>query len=169
MTDAAADTTPQPGADAGNTSAARPPSREGAITHDAFDRLDAAEKGKFAQVKRTDGDGAEYVRRDSLPADKADKPGDKPAATDAIDPAKMAATDRIKIAGANGVDFELDASDIARLMEQHADEALRKASLPADAYGYEPKLPDSFKPPPGVEFKDRRDRPSNDRPEGVGA
>ncbi len=153
MTGTTTDTTAQSGADAGNTSVVRPPTREGAITHDAFGRLDAAEQGRYAQLKRTDGDGGEYVLRDSLPVDSGDdEPGDEPAATDAIDPAKMQPGEKIKLVGKDGVDFELDAADVARLMEAHAAEALRKTQVPADANAYEPKLPDTFKPPAGVEL-----------------
>jgi len=38
-------------------------------------------------------------------------------------------------------------------MEQHADEALRKATLPATPADYKIELPADFKPPAGVEMK----------------
>jgi hypothetical protein len=93
------------------------------------------------------------LRSEFEKATPSDKPADKPDATDAVDPAKMQPGEKIKLVGKDGVDFELDAADVARLMEAHAAEALRKASMPADANGYEAKLPDTFKLPPGVELK----------------
>jgi len=47
----------------------------------------------------------------------------------------------IKLIGRTGLSFELNASDVARLMEQHADEALRKATLPATPADYKIELP----------------------------
>jgi hypothetical protein len=144
MTEAAA-VTPQPGA----APAAAPAS--GALSPDAFSRLDISEHHRYSQIKRADGNGSEWVLRDSLPPDTPE-PAKAGESTDAIDPAKMGA-ERIRLVGKDGVVFDLDAADITRLMEQHATETLRKASLPPDASAYEPKLPESFKPPPGVDLK----------------
>jgi len=78
MTDVV-DPTVQPGAGAGNSSTARPPSREAP----SRTTTRPARRGREGQIRPDQAhgrDGAEYVRRDSLPADTGDsKPGDKAA------------------------------------------------------------------------------------------
>jgi hypothetical protein len=152
MTDPAVTTQPaaQPTLPLAASSAAPQP-REGVIADNVYQRLPADRQKDFASVKRLDGDGSEWIERSRLPAD----PPADPRATDptAIDPTKMAAGEKIKITGKDGTPFELDATDISRLMEQHATETLRKTQVPADPSKYDAKLPETLKLPEGVEFK----------------
>lgn len=149
MTDISTVTTPQPGADAGNAPAARSPTREGAIDHAAFDRLDPQAQSAYAQVKRADGDGGEYVRRDSLPPDTSDKPGDK------ADPKTAQAPEAAKTDGGKyrfGT-LELSDQEIADLVAHKAAADARKLSAPQSPQEYEAKLSPNFKLPEGTEFK----------------
>jgi hypothetical protein len=50
-------------------------------------------------------------------------------------------------------DYTLSPEDIAALMQQKANDDLRKARMPSSPDGYELKLPADFKMPDGVEFK----------------
>ena len=145
MTDAAV-ATPQPGA------APPPAASSGALTHDAFSRLSVEEQGAYSQVRRQDGNGSEWVLRSSLPGDDAPspKPGDKPADAP-IDPKAMQPGQTVTVRGADGKDFVLTSDDIAALMTQRAENDLRRLNMPADANGYEVKLPESLKLP--VELK----------------
>jgi hypothetical protein len=45
---------------------ATPPAREGVITRSDFDRLDSQAQAGYAQVKRADGNGSEWVERSKL-------------------------------------------------------------------------------------------------------
>jgi hypothetical protein len=63
------------------------------------------------------------------------------------------ADNMLRLVGQDGKEFTLTAEDISGLMERRALEESRKATLPADASGYEVKLPDGFAVPHGVELK----------------
>src|SRR5262245_48166225 len=39
------------------------------LSHDAYSRLDPSEQGADAQVKKSDGDGSHWVRRETIPAE----------------------------------------------------------------------------------------------------
>jgi hypothetical protein len=132
------------------TTQATAPSRPGAISNAAYDGLDPAEQGKYALVRKGPDGGSEWVHRDSL---APEQPGDKTGTDGALDPKAMAPGSKIKIAGADGVTFELDANDIAALMQQKAAADLRKTQIPTSAADYQPSLPKDFVLPQGIEFK----------------
>ncbi len=121
----------------------------GVISDATYEGLPFDDQANFARVKKGPDGGSQWQERSTLPPERADS---DPPAADAIDPARMQPGEKIKLAGKDGTVFELDAADVSRLMETQAAEALRKATLPADAAAYEVKLPDTFKPPPGVEL-----------------
>jgi hypothetical protein len=154
MPEAAVSTTPAAPPPAAVIAAqpAAPPARAGAISDAHYDGLDLAAQAGYARVRKGPDGGAERVHRDNLskgPADGVTTGADGGV----VDPKQMAAGQKIKIAGADGKTFELDAADIASLWEQKAAAELRKASVPADGNGYELKLPTDFEMPAGVEFK----------------
>src|SRR5215468_2393568 len=61
MTEAAVAATPSP--------APPPAAPDGALSHDAFSRLEPSDQGAYSQVKRPDGDGSHWVKRETLPAE----------------------------------------------------------------------------------------------------
>src|SRR5262249_8290763 len=82
----------------------------------------------------------------------APQPGETPGAGNAVDPAKMAATDNIKLKAADGTEFTLTGDDVRSLMQERAERESRKAMLPADAGAYQAALPEGFDAG-GVEVK----------------
>jgi hypothetical protein len=56
-------------------------------------------------------------------------------------------------------ELEFTADELTALAQRHADEAVRKATLPASPDAYEATLPDNFVAPEGVKFEFRQDDP----------
>jgi hypothetical protein len=138
MTEAAAVTSPQPGA-------VPPPAP---LSPDAFSRVDISDQHKYSQVKRADGNGSEWVLRDSLPADtppnsQSGRPRPAWVPESAWDPTL----------GLNHEKFgEWYRETVAPAIAAHEAEEARRKTLPASPDKYEVKtspalkLPDDTKP-----------------------
>jgi hypothetical protein len=87
----------------------------------------------FLDERRDSGDPREPGRQD-----ERDRDGDRP---------RVGEAPRHKIG-----DLELTEQDVKSLLERHALEESRKATLPSDPRGYKLELPADFVVPPGVEF-----------------
>ena len=72
---------------------------------------------------------------------------------DAIDGNSLRTGEQIKLVGKDGKAFSLGADDVAGLLERRALETQRQANMPADANGYEARLPEGFQVPEGVEIR----------------
>jgi hypothetical protein len=111
---------------------------------DAAGRLDPA---KFVQVK--DPLTGAITTRPRTAADGAVNPDQPAKPGDPAQPQPATATgDRLKIG-----DLELTTDQIKGLMERHALEESRKATLPASPDLYELALPGDFQMPEGIDFK----------------
>jgi hypothetical protein len=125
-------------ADAGNST--------GALSHDAYHRLDPSQQGDFAQVRKPDGDGSHWVRRADLEASATTttQTRQRPAwvpehawdAQKGLDQTKFDAWYREKVAPA-----------VAR----HEAEEARRAALPQKPTDYEVDTSPAFRLPPGDE------------------
>jgi hypothetical protein len=76
-------------------------------------------------------------------------PGEQPTPAAEIGPITRTENGRYKFSD----DLELSEDDVRGLMERHALEENRKATLPADPSAYEAKLPGDFVVPQGIEFQ----------------
>jgi hypothetical protein len=90
-------------------------------------------------VKAGPDGGSIWVARDQLGKD---------APADGQQPGGTAPPEKVKVG-----EYELSANDVAMLMQQKAAADLKATQIPADASGYEPKLPEGLKLPEGIEFK----------------
>jgi hypothetical protein len=120
-------------------SSPQPASRPGSISAADYHRLDPAEQSKFANLP----DG-QWIERSKLPSKQADPT--KPATADGA--ASVTENGKLKVG-----DYELSADDVAMLMQTKAAADLKATQVPADASGYEAKLPEGMKLPEGLDFR----------------
>jgi hypothetical protein len=120
--------------------------RPGAISSADYHRLDPAEQSKFANLP-----GGQWIERSKLeapadamkPGEQPAKPGEAPSVTPSV-----TADGKLKVGT-----YELSSDDIAMLMQTKAAADLRATQVPADASGYEPKLPEGLTLPEGFDFR----------------
>ncbi len=133
-------TPPSPLTTAAPAAQPAPRPRAGAIPDHQYDRLEPAERDRYARVRKAGPDGgSEWVHRDQL--------GKEPAA-DGTQPGTTPAPGTIKVGR-----IRTSESDIATLLEQKSQADLRKTQIPTTAEAYTATLPQDFKLPPGVEFQ----------------
>lgn len=129
--------------------AARSPAPSGPISDATYDRLDPGPEGqgKYARVRNQNNE-SEWVRRSDLAPDPAVAP--KPAAPgEPPAPAATVTADNTLKLG----DLELSPSDVATLLKQASENAIRQSQIPASATDYRAELPATFKLPQGGTFQ----------------
>jgi hypothetical protein len=133
---------------------AAPSSHPGAIDDRHYDSLPSDQQSRFARVKRPgEHGGSEWVERAKLPSETA--PAANPDGTVAARPGATVTEDgRLKIGA-----LELSPEDVTGLMERHALEQGRKATMPGTAAEYSLDLPADFQMPEGQSFKFATDHP----------
>ena len=87
------------------------------------------------------------------PLQLGQNPDAGPVPADAIDGTALRVGESVKLRGEDGKEFSLNASDIERLMAQHATDLQRRANMPSDPGAHEARLPESFKAPEGTEIR----------------
>ncbi len=143
------------------TSGNPPPAAPSAPGRDSVqDRWAQPDPDKFALVRKPGG-GTEWVDRATLPSEaKAAGTGvdanAAPGSTKSPD-----GTNAPQVVDGHLVlgEMRISEQDARALMERHALEQSRKATLPATADAYELRLPADFKVPEGQEFKWSTDHP----------
>jgi hypothetical protein len=131
---------------------APPSQRPGAIPREQYDALPEDRKAAYAHVSRPGG-GTDYVERSKLPSESG---ADSVATADTSATAQPAVTADGKLRIGS---MELSEVDITGLMERHALEQSRKATMPATAAEYSLDLPSDFVMPEGQSFKWATDHP----------
>ena len=112
--------------------------RAGAIADHQYDRLEPAERGRYARVRKAGPDGgSEWVHRDQL---GKEPPADGSAAPPADGKYRYG-------------QYEFTETEIADLMRFKGETELRRAAVPADPSQYKVELPADVVMPPGVEWK----------------
>jgi hypothetical protein len=139
-----------PFGDSAPAAPAQPAARPGAIPDNQYDRLTPEQQSTYARVRKGPDGGGEWVARDSLPAESADPA--KPATANTN--ASVTEDGRLKVG-----EMLLSDQDIRGLMERHALEQGRKATMPATAADYRLDLPSDFVMPEGQSFKFSTDHP----------
>jgi hypothetical protein len=129
--------------------AAPPPAR--VISDSDYDGLPVADQDRYARVKKGADGGSEWRARSSLPSEA--NPTATPATGDtAAAPPAVTEDGKLRIGS-----MELSESDITGLMERHALEQTRKATMPTSAADYKLDLPADL--PEGQTFQWATDHP----------
>jgi hypothetical protein len=132
----------------------QPQPRAGVISDAAYDALPAADRDRYARVRKGPQGGSEWMARDKLPPEPADPT--KSTTTTTTDDGKPSVTADGKLRVGS---MELDEGDIRKIMAESAMRESRKATMPADAAGYTLNLPADLKLPDGMTWKWATDHP----------
>jgi hypothetical protein len=144
------------------TDAGGAPPRAGVIPDNAYERLADADRAKYSRVRAGPEGGSEWrlrevVERESAGATSDTKSPDVTSGDQAATKpgeASVTADGKLKVG-----DLELAPADVAGLMEHHALEQSRKATLPATAADYKLDLPSDFVMPEGQSWQWQTDHP----------
>jgi hypothetical protein len=126
---------------------------QGVISDHAYDALPEQERDRYSRVRKGPDGGSEWRERKTLQSET--DPATKAATADTSSTAPSVTDDgRLKVG-----ELLLSDQDIRGLMERHALEQGRKATMPATAAEYSLDLPADFVLPEGQNFKWATDHP----------
>jgi hypothetical protein len=120
--------------------------RPGLIADNTYDRLEPAEREKYARVRKGPEGGSEWVHRDQLGKEPVDPA--KPGTTAAPSDATVTADGRLQVG-----EMLLSQDDIATLIADKAQADLRKTQVPDKPESYAAELPKEFKLPEGMTWQ----------------
>lgn len=138
---------------AATSAAPAPVSAQPVVSDQAYEALAPADQDRYSRVRKGPDGGSEWRERSSLQSET--DPAAKAATGDAATSQPTVTEDgKLRIGS-----MELSEADITSLMERHALEQSRKATLPGSAADYSLDLPSDFAMPEGQTFKFSTDHP----------